>query len=285
MASGDRLPIQVALVSLVESLSPSLQDVRDALQIQLRRDFAPVWGIDAEVTSYPAGALSVPAGSWMLHIVDDEKALSRLEPQRDPDGIPLPGLHLETPAGAPQAHVLLDRPDGEGQQGAASLSDGQTWSIVASHELLEMLVNPHCNRTAWRQSDRDSGEIEFFALEIADPCESRGFEYSIHLDKQSVNTAAAADGVDIEVSDFVYPSWFWRLGKPPYHHNHGANLDSRIDAPFQIGRHSSVAVFTRGRGWFRRDSQGGDADLPVRRGDQLTLSDCPDWIGTDWIGT
>ena len=141
------------------------------------------------------------------------------------------------------------------------------------------------NRAAWRVLDRRSGEIEFFALEIADPCESRGFEYSIHLDKQSAETAGAARGTDIEVSDFVYPSWFWRLGRGPYHHNQTADSEFRIDAPFQIGKGANAAVFSREQGWSRRDAQGGRADLPDRRGAQLTLSDCPDWIGTDWIGT
>ena len=64
MAVSDQFPIQVALVSHVEYLSPSLEDVRDALELQIRRDFAPVWGICAEVTSYPEGARSAPAGSF-----------------------------------------------------------------------------------------------------------------------------------------------------------------------------------------------------------------------------
>ena len=219
----------------------------------------------------------------MLHIVDSEDALSRLEPEQDPEGVAPPGLHLETATGAPQAHGLLD--SAGAYSDGVSTANGQTWAIVASHELLEMLVNPHCNRAAWRVLDRRSGEIEFFALEIADPCESRGFEYSIHLDKQSAETAGAARGTDIEVSDFVYPSWFWRLGRGPYHHNQTADSEFRIDAPFQIGKGANAAVFSREQGWSRRDAQGGRADLPDRRGAQLTLSDCPDWIGTDWIGT
>jgi hypothetical protein len=284
MAVSDQFPIQVALVSHVEHLSPSLEDVRDALQLQIRRDFAPVWGIYAEVTSYPRGARSAPAGSWLLHIVDDGDALTRLEPQRDPEGVPLPGLHLETPGGAPQAHVLLDRSAGNRSDGI-SQSSGQAWSVVASHELLEMLVNPYCNRAAWRLVDRNSRAVEFYALEIADPCESPGFEYKLFLPTQAVETAAPAAGIEVQVSDFVYPSWFWRQGKAPYHHNHRGESGARIDEPFQIGKGASAAVFSPERGWFRRDSQGGYAEIPVRRGAQLTLSDCPDWIGTDWIGT
>jgi len=284
MAVSDQFPIQVALVSRVEYLSPSLEDVRDALELQIRRDFAPVWGICAEVTSYPEGARSAPAGSWLLHIVDDGDALTRLEPQRDPAGVPLPGLHLETAGGAPQAHVLLDRSTGARSDGVTQ-SNGQAWSVVASHELLEMLVNPYCNRAAWRLVDRSSREVEFYALEIADPCESPGFEYPVFLATQSVETAKPTGGIEVQVSDFVHPSWFWRLGKAPYHHNHGGHADAGIDEPFQIGKGASAAVFSPERGWFRRDSQGGYAEMPVRRGAQFTLSDCPDWIGTDWIGT
>jgi hypothetical protein len=283
MAPTNRFPIQVALVAHVERLSPSIEEVRDALQLQIRRDFAPVWGVYAEITAYPSGAHSVPGGSWMLHIVDDAEALTRLEPQRDPEGVPFPGLHLETVAGAPQAHVLVDR-SGD-VKSDVSQSNGQVWSIVASHELLEMLVNPYCNRAAWRLVDRKSGEIEFFALEIADPCESPGFEYPVSLETQSVETAAAAGRIAVQVSDFVYPSWFDSRGKAPYHHNHKGNSDARVDEPFQIGRGASAALFGREHGWFRRNSDGGHGKIPVRRGEHMTLSDCPDWIGTDWIGT
>jgi hypothetical protein len=284
MAQTDQFPIQVALVAHVEHLSPSLEDVRDALQLQIRRDFAPVWGFYAEITSYPSGAQSVPASSWMLHIVDDVKTLARLESQRDHQDVAIPGLHLETAAGAPQAHVLVDR-SSAGNSDGVSQSNGQPWSIVASHELVEMLVNPYCNRAAWRLLDRKSGEVEFYALEIADPCESLGFEYVVSLETQRVETATAGGRIEIQVSDFVYPSWFHRLGKAPYHHNYQGNSDARIDEPFQIGRGASAAVFSRKRGWFRRDSDGGDAKIPGRPGEELTLSDCPDWIGTDWIGT
>jgi hypothetical protein len=284
MAESNQFPIQVALVAHVENLSPSLEDVRDALQLQIRRDLGPIWGVYAEVTSYPKGAQSLPASSWMLHIIDDEKVLAQLVSQPDPDPR-VAGVHLETQSGKPQAHVLVNKPGGDTAPGAVSQSkNGQAWSIVASHELVEMLVNPYCNRTAWRLVDRESSEVEFFALEIADPCESPGFEYSVSLDKQEIATAAAAERLDIQVSDFVYPSWFSRLGKAPYHHTHDV-AGFRIDGPFQIGKGASVSVFSRKRGWVRRDSSNYDSEIPARVGAEFTLTDCPDWIGTDWIGT
>jgi hypothetical protein len=282
MAESNQFPIQVALVSHVENLSPSLDDVRDALQLQIRRDLAPVWGVYAEVTSYPKGAQSAPASSWMLHIIDDEAALASLFSQPDPA---VDGSHLETESGKPQAHVLLNKPDGAAATGAVSKSrHGQVWSIVASHELVEMLVNPHCNRAAWRLVDRESSEVEFFALEIADPCESPGFEYSVSLDKQEVATAKPAGSLEVQVSDFVYPSWFSRLGKAPYHQSQDV-AGFQIEGPFRIGRGASASVFSRKRGWVRRDSSNYDTDLPTGQAAQFTLTDCPDWIGTDWIGT
>jgi len=82
-----------------------------AIQTQLTRDFAPAWGIHATVDVFPR-LESVPASYWPVvltrrHLGDDE------------------GFHL-THDGQPFAVV----------EAIAS------WSLTASHEILEMVADP-----------------------------------------------------------------------------------------------------------------------------------------------
>jgi len=41
-----------------------------ALQIQVHRDFAPVWAVDAEIVFVKKDSIP-PAGSWLLAILDE----------------------------------------------------------------------------------------------------------------------------------------------------------------------------------------------------------------------
>jgi len=38
--------------------------------VQVHRDFAPIWGIDADLTFYPSGK-KPPASAWQLAILDN----------------------------------------------------------------------------------------------------------------------------------------------------------------------------------------------------------------------
>jgi len=87
-----------------------LDQVAQALQIQLDRDFTPVWGVHAQVQALDTGE-TVPARAWPMTILNQPSA-----------GL---GVHLDN-NGKPFAEI----------QG------GNDWSITASHELLEMLVDP-----------------------------------------------------------------------------------------------------------------------------------------------
>ena len=71
------------------------------------------------------------------------------------------------------------------------LKYGYTWSVTASHELLEMLADPNINLTVLVQSSDTAGKL--YAYEVCDTCEADENGYEI-------------DGVLL--SDFVFPSWF-----------------------------------------------------------------------------
>jgi hypothetical protein len=116
-----------------------LHEVARALQIQVVRDFEPVWEESASVAV--ATGTQVPAGAWPIRIVDQSTEL---------------GVHRDE-AGHPYAVVR------------ASID----WTITASHELLEMLANPEGDRTVEGPDidpDHRGRRVEYL-LEVCDACQ------------------------------------------------------------------------------------------------------------------
>ena len=111
---------QLALVS--ESSDVPLGDVMRvaaALQKQASRDLAPIWEISAMVDAFEK-LEDVPPGTWPMIVMDNI-------------GFDAAGIHLYSGMGSRST-------------GITSSSDLDTWALTASHELLEMLVDPFGNR-------------------------------------------------------------------------------------------------------------------------------------------
>src|SRR4051812_9200453 len=155
---------EVALVADTKKVTSSaLNRVTAALQKQAIRDFRHVWDIIATVDGFDR-LEDVPAGYWPI-LVQDE--------------INQPGA----------AGVHLDR-DG---QPFALVQFSDSWSLTASHEMLEMLADPFGNRLIAGQSPNpDQGRVEFL-VEVADPSEDAQFGYT-------------ANGM--LVSDFITPRFY-----------------------------------------------------------------------------
>jgi hypothetical protein len=163
---------QVALVSQSQNVSfADLGQVSAALQKQATRDLGPVWDIQATCDAF--GTLEdVPVGYWPMIVEDD----------------------INTP-GAAGVHE-----DQNGQPFALiSAGDGGGWSLTASHEMIEMLVDPFGNKVTAGQSPMpDQGRVQFL-VEPCDPSEAAEFAYVI-------------DGVS--VSDFYTPKYFSTVSNP-----------------------------------------------------------------------
>jgi hypothetical protein len=157
---------QLALVSKVSGISPSdLSRTGAALQKQASRDLAPIWEVQATVDVFPK-LEDVPLGYWPIIIVEQD-------PDLPPDAA---GIHLDKD-NQPFALVMY--------------SDG--WSLTASHEALEMLVDPFGNRLIAGDSPKqDQGRVEFL-VEVCDPSEAVEFAYTVN---------------GITVSDFYTPHYF-----------------------------------------------------------------------------
>lgn len=176
-------------IVLVNTSSTPIADtdvaaVAQALQTQVDRDFGQFWGIKAQITPLPQGS-RIPARTWPMRIVDVPRG-----------GL---GIHLDR-HGRPFAQIQA----------------GNDWSITASHELLEMLVDPLGHRFV-QEPDIDpavtDGHLVSYLVEVGDPCEV--FSYLIG---------------GIAVSDFVTPEYY-DPNAPQ-----GATLDflGHLTAPFEV---------------------------------------------------
>ena len=155
----------VALVSLTRSISlANLLSVTAAVQKQLTRDFSPIWGIPATVDAF-ADLTSVPSDYRPVVIFGDCNELAgRLEFAVGEtigaklisafDAGRLQGLHLNAFTRQPFALVEAS----------------ESWTVTASHEILEMLVDPWGNRLRAAAHPLEPGVRVNYLLEICDPC-------------------------------------------------------------------------------------------------------------------
>ncbi len=183
--------IKIAVINESKVLSdPAVQAAVPALQTQIHRDFYPPWGVDADLTFVPKDH-QPPAGSWWLVILDSTDQAGAL------------GYHDLTTHGLPLGKVFA----------ATDQQYGLSWTVTASHELLEMLGDPDINLSAFVQTGNNTASL--FSYEVCDPCADDSYGYKV-------------DGV--LVSDFVYPAWFESFQKD------GVQFDHRklMTKPFQI---------------------------------------------------
>lgn len=124
-----------------------------ALQVQVSRDFAPVWGIDAQINFHPSKV--APEGAWQLVILDDSDQADAL------------GYHELTVNGQPLGKVFA----------ASDLLSGNSWTVTVSHELLEMLADADVNDAI--EVDNPDGSMSLLAKEPCDPVEADSLGYKI----------------------------------------------------------------------------------------------------------
>jgi hypothetical protein len=148
-----------------------------------------------------------PHGAWPINIVDHPKG-----------GL---GIHLD-----------------KGLKPYAQVQDTQDWSITASHELLEMLVDPYGNKLVQAPdiNPRSDGHLVSYLVEIGDPCEV--FAYSIG---------------GVSVSDFVTPEYYNDAAEQ------GVDLDflGRLTRPLEVPRGCYISwIDPEDRHWHQKQPDG-----------------------------
>jgi hypothetical protein len=187
--------MQVGIVDKTGKIEPTLlQAAAAALNIQVNRDLSQFWNVKASV-SYLPSPTKIPAGVWPVFLVKE------LPPGEG-------GFHMDK-HNQPYSEVIASAGNDE-------------WTIDASHETIEMLVDPYGNRLQNSSSiEIKDGKIqdgtgEFaYLVEACDPCEANNFSYAIQ---------------GIAVSDFLTPHFYDPVGTPGTRYSY----TGAIRAPRQI---------------------------------------------------
>jgi hypothetical protein len=164
---------QVGLVDTTGEIDVDLvHSAAIALNLQVTRDLPQFWQTSATVMYLP-NPKKIPAGVWPVQLV------KTLPPDEG-------GFHSDTHK-QPYAKVIASK-------------DDTTWTIDASHEILEMLVDPYGNRIQSSVAiEIVEGKIQDgtgqygYLVEACDPCEDNSCAYTIN---------------GIAVSDFITPHYY-----------------------------------------------------------------------------
>jgi hypothetical protein len=167
-----------------------------AMQVYIDEHVAPVWGTPAKLIK----TTGFQKGAWAMVFLDDAD---------QPDAL---AYHDLTPDGLPEAKVFVK----------TTLADHELVSVSASHELVEMLVDPAINLMTTGPNPK-----VVYAYESADPVEALSFEVE-----------------GIPMSDFIYPAYFEDFHKP-----RSVKFDhlDKVNKPFQILSGGYRVIFKNGK--------------------------------------
>jgi hypothetical protein len=144
-------PVTVPLIALViQTPLLTFEEVevfRTAMQSYIDGPFHDAWGLPAALVTVPLG-LSAPEGAWSV-ILYDRSTVPGAE-----------GYHVDP--GTPIGYVAC----------ADAREDGLPWSLPASHEILEMIVDPSASLTVlWVLNGAHGQRMK----EACDGCEDPSF--------------------------------------------------------------------------------------------------------------
>lgn len=190
-------PIIACFNKATVSLGVDFDALIAALQVYVDKYVAPVWGTPAKLIK----TRGFRKGMWAMVFLDyagraDAEAFHDLTP----DGLPLAKIFVKT-----------------------TLKAGDLVSVSASHELVEMLVDPATNMMTTGPHKRS-----MYAYESADPVEELSFPVN-----------------GIQMSNFVYPAYF-----EIFHKRNSVRFDhmKRVHQPFQVLPGGYQSIF-KNRKW------------------------------------
>jgi hypothetical protein len=177
------------------ALGVDLDKLIDAMQAYVDNFVVPVWGTPAKLVR-SEGFIK---DAWAIVFLDNADQAGVL------------AYHDLTPDGLPQSNVFVK----------TTLDNGELVSVSASHELVEMLVDPAINLMT-TGPDRQL----VYAYESADPVEGLSFKVN-----------------DIPMSNFVYPSYF-----EIFHKAGSVAFDAMnaVTEPFQVLKGGYQITFQNG---------------------------------------
>jgi hypothetical protein len=177
-------------------LGVNLNALIGAMQEYIDRCIVPHWATPAKLVK----TTGFKPGHWAIVFLDDADVPGALAyHELTPDGLPLSKVFVRT-----------------------TLMNGDKVSVSASHELVEMLVDPAINLMS-----TGPDPLAVYAYESADPVEA--FTFNVQ---------------GIPMSDFVFPSYFEDFRKP-----NSVKFDfmGKVKRPFQILSGGYQIIFKNGQ--------------------------------------
>lgn len=200
------LPIHLALVPVAKIKFNDVAKVSAAIQKQIIRDFSPIWSVEATIDPFPTPN-DVPVGYFPIFIVDTFDS----------------GGQHKTVNNQPFALVAA----------------GKSWSLAASHEALEMLVDPDGNRLVGGTSPVDSQARVEFLVEVCDPCQSEREAYTVN---------------GVLVSDFCTPEYYDPIGVTGARYSYSG----KVTAPHEVLPGGYLSWLDPSTGdWFQHNKMKG----------------------------
>src|SRR6476660_1099705 len=198
-------------------LGVDFDDLIAAMQEYVDKYVAPIWATPAKLIK----STGFVEGAWAIVFLDDADQPGAL------------AYHDLTPDGLPESKVFVK----------TTIDNGDLVSVSASHELVEMLVDPAINLMTTGPDRR-----LVYAYESADPVEALTFEVN-----------------GIPMSNFVYPAYF-----EEFHQPNSIRFDAMDAAtqPFQILKGGYQITFRNGK-WsqlFGSEKKAQDFAKEDRRG-------------------
>jgi hypothetical protein len=177
-------------------LGVTLDTLITAMQEYIDKHVAPVWGTPARLVR----TTGFRKDAWAVVFLDNADQPGAL------------AYHDLTPEGLPLSKVFVK----------TTIANGDLVSVSASHELVEMLVDPAINMMTTGPDPKT-----MYAYESADPVEQLSFKVR-----------------GIPMSDFVYPAYFEGFHKPG-----SVRFDrlGKVKKPFQILAGGYQVVFKSGK--------------------------------------
>jgi hypothetical protein len=175
----------VAIIAETKKISDTeLTRVETTLRTRLRRDVAPIWGVTAILQSYRDR--NKAGDAWPLLVRDDIDEPGAASYHSDKNGQPF-----------------------------AMVTYSPTWPFLVSHDLLEMLIDPHATRLVSGPDPRPGRKhpVEFL-VEVCDPCAAEANGYLIN---------------DVRMADFCTPDYYG--GKRP---KSRYSFTGAIKKPFEV---------------------------------------------------
>jgi hypothetical protein len=190
------VPTIVCFDKATVALGVDLDKLITAMQTFVDRDVAPVWGTPAKLVK----SNDFIKGQWAMVFLDNADQPGAL------------AYHDLTPDGLPLAKVFVK----------TTLASHDLVSVSASHELVEMLVDPAINLLATGPDPKT-----VYAYESADPVEALSYPVN-----------------GILMTDFVYPSYFEN-----FHKAGSVQFDRlrKVNKPFQILPGGYQIIFKNGK--------------------------------------